>query len=65
MDAYQDVLEKCSTPWAPWYVIPADRKWYRNWAVAQILFETLAGLGLSWPEAKFDPQEQKRLLLGL
>ncbi|BDE07466.1 hypothetical protein WPS_27420 [Vulcanimicrobium alpinum] len=41
MRAYEAVLEKTSTARAPWYVIPADRKWFRNWAVAQIVAETL------------------------
>ena len=41
MKAYQEVLEKCSTPWAPWHIIPADTKWYRNWLVAQIITRTI------------------------
>ena len=47
--AYADVLAKCSTDVAPWYVVPADRKWYRNWAVSNLLAETLRDLDLSWP----------------
>lgn len=54
MDAYSIALTKCNTEAAPWYVIPADRKWYRNWAVAQLLLAELAGLGLEWPAADFD-----------
>jgi PPK2 family polyphosphate:nucleotide phosphotransferase len=54
MAAYQTVLERCNTERAPWYVIPSDRKWYRNWAVAQLLLEHLQALDLSWPEAHFD-----------
>ena len=41
--AYEDALERCNTEAAPWYVVPADRKWYRNWAVTQLLLEHLAG----------------------
>ncbi len=52
--AYAEALERCSTPAAPWYVIPADRKWYRNWAVAQLLVEHLRALDLKWPVADFD-----------
>ncbi len=52
--AYQAALERCHTPAAPWYVIPADRKWYRNWAIAQLLREKLRSLGLGWPPADFD-----------
>jgi len=54
MAAYQTVLERCNTERTPWYVIPSDRKWYRNWAVAQLLLEHLQALDLSWPEADFD-----------
>src|SRR5690349_468941 len=39
MDAYHAAIERCNTPDAPWYVIPSDRKWYRNWAVTTILLE--------------------------
>ncbi len=59
MEAYEALLEKCNTDAAPWYVIPADRKWYRNWAVAELLRETLAGMPLSWPAAEFDVEVEK------
>lgn len=49
-EAFVDVLERTSTEKAPWYVIPADKKWYRDWAVATIMIETLEGLDLSWPD---------------
>ncbi|MEM9080155.1 MAG: PPK2 family polyphosphate kinase [Verrucomicrobiota bacterium] len=49
MQAYEDVIERTSTPWAPWYVIPADRKWYRNLCVARIMVETLKGLNMNFP----------------
>jgi PPK2 family polyphosphate:nucleotide phosphotransferase len=49
MAAYQDALERCDTPEAPWHVIPADRKWYRNWAIQQLLLETLRGLDPQYP----------------
>ncbi|MGY4720756.1 PPK2 family polyphosphate kinase [Naumannella cuiyingiana] len=60
--AYADALANCNTEVAPWYVIPADRKWYRNWAAAQLLAEQLERLNLGWPPADFDVAEQKRLL---
>ena len=47
--AYTAVLERCSTDAAPWYVVPADRKWYRNWALAHLLHEVLTGLDQGWP----------------
>jgi PPK2 family polyphosphate:nucleotide phosphotransferase len=52
--AYEAALERCSTDEAPWYVIPADRKWYRNWAVAQILTETLTDLDPTYPTLDLD-----------
>jgi PPK2 family polyphosphate:nucleotide phosphotransferase len=50
--AYEEVLERCNTPWAPWYIVPADRKWYRMWAVSQLALETLRGMDLHWPERR-------------
>jgi PPK2 family polyphosphate:nucleotide phosphotransferase len=46
---YERILRKTSTRAAPWYVIPADRKWFRNYLVAQIVVETLEGLKLGYP----------------
>jgi len=56
--AYQDALANCSTDLAPWYVVPADRKWYRDWAVARLLQETLESLKLRYPDPDFDPDTQ-------
>lgn len=47
--AYTVALERCSTDVAPWYVVPADRKWYRDWAVSHLLLETLEELDPQWP----------------
>src|SRR5215213_2106464 len=52
--AYEDALSKTSTEHAPWYVVPADKKWYRNLVIATVLDETLKGLGLKPPEAAED-----------
>jgi PPK2 family polyphosphate:nucleotide phosphotransferase len=57
--AYAEALQRCSTPQAPWYVVPADRKWYRNWAVASLLVEHLRALDLKWPVADFDVEVEK------
>lgn len=57
METYEDVIEKTSTSHAPWYVIPADRKWYRNLCVARIMIDTLKGLNMSWPEPTWKPGE--------
>lgn len=55
-DAYQDVLNKTSTPWAPWYAIPANRNWYRNLCVASVIVETLKSLKLKYPEPLPNPE---------
>ena len=54
MDAYDEVLRKCSTENAPWYVIPANRKWFRNLAVSEILRHTLEEMDLKYPKAAAD-----------
>lgn len=50
-EAFEDALTKTSTPDAPWYVIPANRKWYRNIAVSEIVIQTLEGLNMEFPPA--------------
>ncbi len=60
--AYGIALERCSTDAAPWHVVPAGRKWYRNWAVATVLVEALRAMDLAWPEADFDVEVEKRRL---
>jgi PPK2 family polyphosphate:nucleotide phosphotransferase len=60
--AYNVALSRCSTEIAPWHVVPANHKWYRDWAVATLLHETLADLDLSYPPPSFDVHlERKRL----
>ena len=54
MEAYQDMLHKCSTEEAPWYVIPANKKWFRNLAVSQILCEELDAMKLKYPKPVAD-----------
>ncbi|PZF81052.1 PPK2 family polyphosphate kinase [Jiangella anatolica] len=60
--AYEIALERCNTDAAPWFVVPADRKWYRNLAVTNLLVEHLAGLKLDWPPADFDVEAEKARL---
>ena len=61
-EAYQAVIDRCSTDVAPWYVVPADRKWYARLAVMNLLKEHLEELDPQWPEADFDvAAEQDRL----
>jgi PPK2 family polyphosphate:nucleotide phosphotransferase len=62
-EAYSEALERCNTELAPWHVIPADRKWYRNWAITNILVEQLEAMKVTWPPAEFDVQEQRHRLL--
>jgi PPK2 family polyphosphate:nucleotide phosphotransferase len=65
MEAYQDALERCTSDMAPWHVVPADRKWYRNWAVTQLLIEHFEEMALRWPEPSFDIEAQRRRLLAM
>jgi PPK2 family polyphosphate:nucleotide phosphotransferase len=53
-DAYQDMLRKCSTAHAPWYVIPSNHKWFRNLAVSQVLCDTLDSMDLKFPKPSAD-----------
>ena len=52
--AYEDAITKCNTKEAPWYVIPADKKWFRNLAVSQVLVETLEALDMRFPKPTVD-----------
>lgn len=61
-DAYQAVLDRTSTEYAPWHVIPCDRKWYSRLAITELLIEALKGLELSWPPANFDVEAERRRL---
>ncbi|WP_067896301.1 polyphosphate kinase 2 family protein [Nocardia vaccinii] len=63
--AYQDVLDRTCTDYAPWYVIPSDRKWYSRLAVTELLIDALEKLDLAWPRARFDIEEQRRRLAAL
>lgn len=61
-EAYQIALERTSTAEAPWFVVPADHKWYARVAVQQLLIRALEGLDLEWPMPDYDVEEQKRRL---
>jgi PPK2 family polyphosphate:nucleotide phosphotransferase len=52
--AYEAVLSRCSTEWAPWHIVPANHKWYRNLVVAETIVKTLRGLDMKYPEASPD-----------
>lgn len=61
-EAYQVMLDRTSTDYAPWHVLPADRKWFARLAVTELLIDALDRLKLDWPPARFDIQEQRRRL---
>ena len=63
MEAYEIALERTNTDAAPWFVVPAHRKWYRKLAVAHLLLETLRTIGLDWPDPDFDVEAEKKRLL--
>ena len=58
--AYSDALTRCNTVSGPWYVIPSDRKWYRNWAVAALLTQALEAIDPAYPPPSFDVETEKR-----
>lgn len=62
MDAYQKALEKTATESAPWYVVPANKKWYARIAVQQLLLEALEGLKLQWPVPDLDVPTERELV---
>jgi PPK2 family polyphosphate:nucleotide phosphotransferase len=62
MDAYRLAIEKTSTDDAPWYVVPADKKWYARLAVQQLLLDALRALDAQWPPADFDVEVEKQRL---
>ena len=61
-DAYEIALERTNTEHAPWHVIPADRKWFRNLAIGRLLHAALDGLDPQWPVADFDVEAEKKRL---
>ena len=67
MKAYEDMLANTSTSHAPWYVVPANNKWFTRLAVAAIVWQTMADLELSFPRVteakKNELQEVKRILM--
>ncbi|MCL1595175.1 MAG: polyphosphate kinase 2 family protein [Actinomycetia bacterium] len=54
MAAYEEAISETTTVDAPWFVVPSDRKWYRNLVISKILIETLEGLDLTYPEPEHD-----------
>ncbi|NLI28338.1 MAG: polyphosphate kinase 2 family protein [Acetobacter sp.] len=59
-DAYQDMMEKCSTKHAPWYLIPSNNKWFRNLAVSNIIWKTLEDMDLKFPKPTVDIEQIRK-----
>jgi PPK2 family polyphosphate:nucleotide phosphotransferase len=59
MHAYEDALNECSTPYAPWHIVPANRKWYRDYVIASHVVRALEQLQLKWPVPKIDTSKLK------
>ena len=62
MAAFEDMLENCNTDVGPWYVVPSDSKKYRNWAVGELLRETLEELNPQYPHPTLDIEALKKRL---
>ncbi|ASR01540.1 polyphosphate kinase 2 family protein [Gordonia rubripertincta] len=62
LEAYQDIFDLTDKDSAPWFVIPANRKWFARLAVCELLTTALAGLDLDWPKADFDVEAEKKRL---
>jgi PPK2 family polyphosphate:nucleotide phosphotransferase len=62
MQAWQEVFEQTSTEYAPWYVVPADSRWYSRAVVSELLRSSLQRMNLAWPKATFDIEEARRRL---
>jgi len=60
IEAYEDAIEKTSTKWAPWYVIPANHKWFRDLAISQIIADTMKDMGLQTPPPQIHLAELRR-----
>lgn len=60
--AYQALLDRTSTDYAPWYVVPCDRRWYSRLAITELLIEALKSFNLAWPPPDFDVEAEKKRL---
>jgi PPK2 family polyphosphate:nucleotide phosphotransferase len=60
--AYQVMLDRTSTEYAPWHIVPCDKKWYSRLAITELLIEALKSLNMSWPPPDFDVKAEKKRL---
>ena len=63
--AYEEAMARCTSEAAPWHIIPADRKWYRNWAVSSLVIERLEAMALDWPKPDYDVKAERTKLLAM
>lgn len=59
MVAYEDALTRCNTPEAPWFIVPSNKKWFRNLTVSHIIVETLEGMHMKFPSPSIDLKKLK------
>jgi polyphosphate kinase 2 (PPK2 family) len=57
MDAFEDALGKCSNHHAPWYCVPSNRKWYRNWVISDTIVRAMKLVKPRYPTVVFDPKK--------
>jgi PPK2 family polyphosphate:nucleotide phosphotransferase len=57
MKSYEEIFDKCNTSVAPWYIVPADRKWYRNYVVSEIIAKALEQMDPKFPKVAIDPKQ--------
>jgi polyphosphate kinase 2 (PPK2 family) len=55
MEAYQDAIVRSSTRESPWYIVPANKKWFRNWFIAKTIIQTLNGMKIKNPKYEMPP----------
>lgn len=65
LEAYQAIFDRCDSDAAPWYLIPADKKWFARLAVCELLIDALEQLNLDWPAADFDIEAEKERVVAL
>ena len=63
MQAYEEAISRTSTPYAPWYIIPANQNWYRDLVIAKIIVETLQKLKMNYPQPVENIESYKEILL--
>ena len=63
MEAYEIALTKCNPDVAPWFVVPSDNKWYRNWVISRVMLETMRGMKLAYPDPHLNVRVIRKQIL--